>query len=197
MLYNRQKRAKYHHLLGNRCKGDAQLLFGGRIIPSSSICANSALATLNFSGTSRRGQLWTRVENCKFGSWCLLESDWLFWSCAVNPRPYNYISETLFFSRYFLVDSAAQISMIPATEANKKKGPHKFTLLALIKTNGQRYLTLHLDLRRELSSIFLWLLTWRKPYRVQIFDTNMASSWILTGIAWWTLWRTLSRLVGA
>ena len=60
---------------------------------------------------------------------------------------------------HFLVDSGTQISIIPATEVDKKKGLHKFTLQAvnksLIKTYGQRYLTLNLDLRRAFIRNFV------------------------------------------
>ena len=59
---------------------------------------------------------------------------------------------------HFLVDSGAQISIIPATEADKKKRPHKFTIQtvnkSLIQAYGQRYLTLNLGLRRSFT-IFL------------------------------------------
>ena len=97
----------------------------------------------------------------------------------------------------FLVDSEAQISIIPATEANKKKGPHKFTLEAvnksLITTYSQRCLTFYLGLRRASTHILL-LLTWKNPYWVQIFYTNIAFSWILTGIARRIMGRTLNHL---
>uniref|UniRef100_A0A5S6Q525 Uncharacterized protein n=1 Tax=Trichuris muris TaxID=70415 RepID=A0A5S6Q525_TRIMR len=41
------------------CKGDAQLLLDGRMIPRRNIMLNSCLATRNFSGGSRRGRLKT------------------------------------------------------------------------------------------------------------------------------------------
>ena len=60
---------------------------------------------------------------------------------------------------HFLVDSGAQISIIPATKAEKRKGPHKFTLQAvdksLIQTLGQRCLTLNLGLGRVFTCIFV------------------------------------------
>ncbi|CAE1258975.1 unnamed protein product [Acanthosepion pharaonis] len=59
----------------------------------------------------------------------------------------------------FLVDSGAQISLIPATRADKLKGPHKLTLQAvnksLIQTYGQRCLTLNLGLRRVFTHFFV------------------------------------------
>ncbi|CAE1267091.1 unnamed protein product [Acanthosepion pharaonis] len=59
----------------------------------------------------------------------------------------------------FLVDSGAQISLIPATRADKLKGPHKLTLQAvnksLIQTYGQRCLTLNLGLRRVFPHFFI------------------------------------------
>ena len=59
----------------------------------------------------------------------------------------------------FLVDSGAQISIIPVIGADKNKGPHEFTLQtvnkSLIKTYDQKCLTLDLGLRRALIHIFV------------------------------------------
>ncbi|CAE1140783.1 unnamed protein product [Acanthosepion pharaonis] len=61
--------------------------------------------------------------------------------------------------RRFLVDSGAKISLIPATRADKLKGPNKLTLQAvnksLIQTYGQRCLTLNLGLRRVFTHFFV------------------------------------------
>ena len=54
----------------------------------------------------------------------------------------------------FLVDSGAQICIIPATKEDKKRGLHKFTFQVVnkshIQTYGQRCLTLNLGLKRVL-----------------------------------------------
>ncbi|CAE1296072.1 unnamed protein product [Acanthosepion pharaonis] len=59
----------------------------------------------------------------------------------------------------FLVDSGAQISLIPATRADKLKGSHKLTLQVVnksfIQTYGQRCLTLNLGLRRVFTHFFV------------------------------------------
>ena len=72
----------------------------------------------------------------------------------------------------FLVDCSPHISIIPATNEDKKKNPHKFTLQAanksLIQTFGQRCLTLNLGLK-WVFTLSSWLQTWRNPYWVQIF----------------------------
>ena len=90
----------------------------------------------------------------------------------------------------FLVDSGVQISIIPATETDKKKSSHKFTFQAikksLIKTHTQRCLTLNSSLRRAFTHIFV-ITDVEKAIWVQIFYTNMAFSRILTGIARRTL----------
>ena len=59
----------------------------------------------------------------------------------------------------FLVDSGAQISIIPAKKEDKKRGLRKFTLQAvnksLIQTYDQKCLTLNLGLKRGFTHIFV------------------------------------------
>ena len=59
---------------------------------------------------------------------------------------------------HFLVDSGAQISLVPATQQDRSRGPEKFTLQAvnksLIPTFGQKCLKLDIGLRRDLTWAF-------------------------------------------
>ena len=84
-------------------------------------------------------------------------------SLSQQPKVTRCVGRLIFVRDYtndirFLVDSETQIYIIPATETDKKKGPHKLTLQAvnksLITTYGLRCLTLNLGLRRVFTHIF-------------------------------------------
>ena len=59
----------------------------------------------------------------------------------------------------YLVDCGCQISLIPATLVDKRKGPDKLTLQAvndtIINTSGQKCISLNFELQRS----FKWVLT--------------------------------------
>ena len=101
----------------------------------------------------------------------------------------------------FLVDSGAQISIIPATKEDKR-GPHKFTLQAvnksLIQTSGQRCLTLNLGLKRVLTHIFMIADVEKAilgadflPKYGLLVDINKCC---LTDLLWFIKWRLASVL---
>lgn len=62
-------------------------------------------------------------------------------------------------NRDFLIDTGADISVIPPTSQEKKKAPCQFKLFAAngseIKTYGSKKVTLDLGLRRPISWIFV------------------------------------------
>ncbi len=74
----------------------------------------------------------------------------------------------------FLVDTGAQVSVLPPTRSDRLRKQESFTLSAVngtpIATYGTRSLTLNLGLRRTFRWILL-LLTSANPYLAQISST--------------------------
>ena len=99
---------------------------------------------------------------------------------------------------HFLADRSAQITIIPATKKDKKRGSHIFTLQvvnkSLIQIYGQRCLTLNLGLKRVFTHIFV-IADMEKAILGADCFTNMAFSWIITSVVWRTLWQTCGLLV--
>ncbi|UYV77679.1 hypothetical protein LAZ67_15001900 [Cordylochernes scorpioides] len=84
--------------------------------------------------------------------------------CAFNKKAKNQQENSN--NNHFLLDTGAEISVLPPRPEDRRRGPTKFTLTAAnnspIKTYGERFLNLDLGLRRD----FKW--------RFIIADTNKA-----------------------
>ncbi|UYV80651.1 hypothetical protein LAZ67_19001240 [Cordylochernes scorpioides] len=84
--------------------------------------------------------------------------------CTFNKKAKNQQENSN--NNHFLLDTGAEISVLPPRPEDRRRGPTKFTLTAAnnspIKTYGERFLNLDLGLRRD----FKW--------RFMIADTNKA-----------------------
>ncbi|UYV81462.1 hypothetical protein LAZ67_20001258 [Cordylochernes scorpioides] len=84
--------------------------------------------------------------------------------CTFNKKAKNQQENSN--NNHFLLDTGAEISVLPPRPEDRRRGPTKFTLTAAnnspIKTYGERFLNLDLGLRRD----FKW--------RFIIADTNKA-----------------------
>ncbi|UYV71315.1 hypothetical protein LAZ67_8002606 [Cordylochernes scorpioides] len=104
------------------------------------------------------------------GSWCWYHFRYKHHArkcispCTFNKKAKNQQENSN--NNHFLLDTGAEISVLPPRPEDRRRGPTKFTLTAAnnspIKTYGERFLNLDLGLRRD----FKW--------RFIIADTNKA-----------------------
>ena len=70
-----------------------------------------------------------------------------------------YFTCRIFLGYYFLIDTGAEISVLPPTTSEQRIGKNSFSLQAannsVIATYGQRSLTLNLGLRRPFCWVFI------------------------------------------
>ncbi|UYV71403.1 hypothetical protein LAZ67_8003004, partial [Cordylochernes scorpioides] len=122
------------------------------------------------SSSSRKSSPNTYRKYNPNGSWCWYHFRFKHHArkcispCTFNKKAKNQQENSN--NNHFLLDTGAEISVLPPRPEDRRRGPTKFTLTAAnnspIKTYGERFLNLDLGLRRD----FKW--------RFIIADTNKA-----------------------